>query len=55
MDRPPLFINRTASGVQRSYYLERSSNARMEVMNDVGHALFLDDTERFTEIVAGFF
>jgi non-heme chloroperoxidase len=56
LDKPCLFINRSGPGAEAiAAIIEKEAPAaRLEVMNDVGHALFLDDTERFNEIVKDF-
>lgn len=56
LDRPALFINRAGSGAVALAEVVRKElpSARLEVMEDVGHALFLDDSARFNSILADF-
>ena len=56
LDKPVLFINRSGPGADAiAATLERELPVgRIEVMNNVGHAVFLDDSERFNEIVKKF-
>lgn len=56
LDKPVLFINRSGPGAEAiAATLQKELPAgRLEVMNNVGHAVFLDDPERFNEIVKRF-
>lgn len=56
LDKPALFINRSGAGADAIAAIVRKEvpAARLEIMNEVGHALFLDDVERFNAIVGSF-
>jgi len=56
LDKPVLFINRSGSGADALAAILRTElpAGRLEIMDNVGHAVFLDDPERFNEILRGF-
>lgn len=56
LDKPVLFINRSGPGAEAiaGMLQKELPTGRLEVMSNVGHAVFLDDPERFHEIVKGF-
>ncbi|MBL8226877.1 MAG: alpha/beta hydrolase [Bryobacterales bacterium] len=56
LDKPVLFINRSGPGADAlAAILQKELPAgRLEIMDNVGHAVFLDDPERFNEILSGF-
>jgi non-heme chloroperoxidase len=56
LNRPALFIDRSGAGADAlaAIVSKEVPSARTEVMSDVGHALFLDDPERFNEILESF-
>jgi pimeloyl-ACP methyl ester carboxylesterase len=56
LDKPALFINRSGPGAEALAAILRKElpASRLEIMDNVGHAVFLDDPERFNEILGGF-
>lgn len=56
IDRPTMFVNRAGPGAVALASIVRNElpSARLEVMEGVGHALFLDDIERFNAILGDF-
>lgn len=56
LDKPVLFINRSGAGADALAAILRKElpAGRLDIMNDVGHAVFLDDPERFNELLRGF-
>ncbi len=56
LDKPVLFINRSGPGADPIAATLRKElpAGLLEVMNNVGHAVFLDNPERFNEIVKRF-
>lgn len=56
IDKPALFVNRAGPGAEAIAVAVKKDlpSARLEVMQDVGHAIFLDDTERFNQILIDF-
>lgn len=56
LDRPVLFINRSGPGADALAAILRQQlpSSRLEIMENVGHAVFLDDPGRFNEILTGF-
>jgi microsomal epoxide hydrolase len=56
LDKPVLFINRSgpAADALAAILRQELPAGRLEIMDNVGHAVFLDDPERFNEIVKGF-
>lgn len=56
LDKPVLFINRSGPGADALAEILRKElpAGRLEIMDNVGHAVFLDDPERFNEILKGF-
>ena len=56
LDRPLMFVNRSGPGAVAlaATVSKELPSARLEVMEGVGHALFLDDTERFNSMLQDF-
>ena len=56
LDRPAMFVNRSGPGAVALAAILRKElpSARLEVMEGVGHALFLDDAERFNFLLQDF-
>ena len=56
LDKPAMFVNRAGPGAVAlaAIVSKELPSARLEVMEDVGHALFLDDTDRFNAILEDF-
>jgi hypothetical protein len=56
LDNRPPFINRSGAGADAiaAIVMKEVPAARLESMKEVGHALFLDDVERFNAIVGSF-
>ena len=56
LERPAMFVNRSGPGAVAlaATVSKELPSARLEVMEGVGHALFLDDTERFNFLLQDF-
>jgi len=52
--KPILFVCTPNSKGQAEVVKEQAPNAQIEIFDDAGHALFVDDAERFNKLVDGF-
>jgi microsomal epoxide hydrolase len=54
IDRPVLYVGRGGSTPQAKEVLARLPSARIEIFEDAGHALFVDEPARFNQVLEKF-
>ncbi len=54
LDKPVLYVSSPAEKTQAEMLRQRLPSARIEMFEDAGHALFVDDADRFNALLADF-
>jgi microsomal epoxide hydrolase len=54
LDKPVLFVGTPNTKAQADMLQQRKPSARVEMFNNAGHALFVDEPNRFNELLADF-